>query len=264
MKMIVCTKQVPASESRIKVAASGKEADSDELTYVVNPYDEFGVEEAIRIRERLGAGEVTVISVGPSKAAEALRTSLAMGADKAILLSDPVFSGSDSLGIARILAAQIRTMEYDLIFFGKQAIDDDMGAVGIMVAELLSLPHVGMINKLEISADKKSAVAQRQIEGAHEIMELPLPAVFTCQKGLNEPRYPSLPGIMKAKSKPLAEIGNSQLKVNSSAIGEAGSRVRVMKMAPPPARSGGKILDGSPAEAAQKLAKLLREEAKVI
>ncbi|HXN06345.1 MAG TPA: electron transfer flavoprotein subunit beta/FixA family protein, partial [Nitrospiria bacterium] len=186
MKIIVCTKQVPASESRIKVAASGKEADSAELTYVVNPYDEFGVEEAIRIRERLGAGEVTVISVGTSKAAEALRTSLAMGADKAILLSDPVFIGSDSLGIARILAAQIKTMEYDLIFFGKQAIDDDMGAVGIMVAELLALPHVGMINKLEISTDKKSAVAQRQIEGAHEIMEVPLPAVFTCQKGLNE------------------------------------------------------------------------------
>ena len=264
MKLLVCIKQVPASESKIKVGKEGTEIDPSDLTYVVNPYDEFGVEEAIRIKEKLGSVEITVLSVGSARVVEALRTALAMGADRAVLLNDPLFSGSDSLGIARIIAAYCETTRYDLIFFGKQAIDDDMGAVGIMVADLLHLPHGAVVNKLEVSSDQKSIILQRQIEGAHEIMELALPAVVTCQKGLNEPRYPSLPGIMKAKSKPLAEMNHGSLKLDPNLLGSSAAGVKLMKLFPPKARTAGKMIEGPPAEAVKKLVQCLKTEAKAL
>lgn len=264
MNIIVCIKQVPSSETKPKIARDGMALDPSDISYAVNPYDEFGVEEALRIKERLGKGDITVISAGTSKAAEALRTSLAMGADRAILINDPVFAGSDSLGIAAILAAAIKTIPHDLIFFGKQAIDDDMGSVGIMVAELLRLPHVAVVNKLDISSDQKTAVVQRQIEGAHEIFETPLPAVLTCQKGLNEPRYPSLPGIMKAKSKPLAEMTNDTLKLDPKTVGWAGKKVRLIKLALPSQKRRGQVMEGTLPEAVKKLVQLLKEEAKAL
>ncbi|MHB8482152.1 MAG: electron transfer flavoprotein subunit beta/FixA family protein [Nitrospiria bacterium] len=264
MNILVCLKQVPSSENKIKPGKDPAEIDLSDLTYVINPYDEFGVEEAIRIKERLGSVEITVLSAGLPRAVEALRTALAMGADRAILLNDPAFSGSDSLGIAGIIAAYTQTTPYDLIFFGKQAIDDDMGAVGIMVAEFLHLPHAAVVNQLDIAPDQKSMIVRRQIEGAHEVMELLLPAVVTCQKGLNEPRYPSLPGIMKARSKPLVEINHGGLKLDSGAGGSLAARAKVTKLLPPKARTPGRILEGPPAEAVERLVQLLRKEAKVL
>ncbi|MBI1820935.1 MAG: electron transfer flavoprotein subunit beta/FixA family protein [Nitrospirae bacterium] len=259
MNILVCLKQVPSSESKIKVGKDPTGIDTSDLTYVVNPYDEYGVEEAIRIKERLGSVDITVLSVGPATAAETLRVALAMGVDRAVLLYDPLFSNSDSLGIARIIAAYVHMTPFDLIFFGKQAIDDDMGAVGIMVAELLRLPHGAVVNRLEISPDQKSMIAHRQIEGADEILEILLPAVITCQKGLNEPRYPSLPGIMKAKSKPLAEINHEGLKLDPKTVGLSAALVKIVKLFPPKTRTTGKIIEGPPAEAVKELVQHLSE-----
>jgi electron transfer flavoprotein beta subunit len=262
MNVIACIKQVPATEAKIKVDSSGKDIDRTNLSYVVNPYCEFGVEEALRIKERLGKGEVTVISLGPARVAEALRTCLAMGADKAIHLRDEAAEIGDALTTGLVLAAAIKRFSFDLILFGKQAVDDDQGAVGIQAAEHLGLPHVGVINKLEIDPEKRLAVANRQIEGGIEVVETRLPAVFTCQKGLNEPRYASLPGIMKAKQKPLEEMVLDSLGLDPETVGTAGAKVKLLKMAPPPARGGGRILEGPAPEAVRELVRLLREEAK--
>lgn len=264
MNLLVCIKQVPATEAQIRINASKKDIDRSDLAYIVNPYDEFGVEEALRIKERLGKGKVTVITIGPAKAVEALRNCLAMGADEAIHLKDDAFEGADSYATAVVLAAALSRIPYDIIFFGKQAVDDDNGAVGIQVAELLNLPHVAVVNKLEIDAENKRVVAHRQIEGGTEIVEAPLPAVFTCQKGLNEPRYASLPGIMKAKSKPFKEMSLADLGLKVEDVGKAGSKLHILSMEIPPKRKGGRIIEGEPPQAVKELVQLLREEAKVI
>lgn len=264
MNIVVCIKQVPATEAKIRVAPNGNDIDRTNLSYVVNPYCEFGVEEALRIKEKLGTGEVTVMSLGPPKVVEALRTCLAMGADKAVHLRDDSFEGGDSLTTALVLATALKMLTFDLLFFGKQAVDDDDGAVGIQVAELLGLPHVAVVNKLEMDAVRKTAVAHRQIEGGIEIVETPLPAVITCQKGLNEPRYASLPGIMKAKQKPLQELDLKALGLESNRVGAAGAKLKLVKLTPPPTRTGGKVLDGSPSQAVKDLVRLLQEEAKIL
>ena len=254
MNIIACIKQVPASDAVIKIRADEKAIDLAEMEkinaklYIVNPYDEFAVEEAVRTKEKFG-GEVTVIT---------------MGADKAIHLKDTAFEGADSYTTALVIAEAIKKLQYDVIFFGKQAIDDDLSAVGIYVAEFLGLPHVGLINKLEIDAANKKAVAQRPIEGGIEKIETTLPAVFTCQKGLNEPRYASLSGIMKAKSKPLQEINLSALGLKADDVGRAGAKIKAEKITFPPKRSGGKKIEGEPAQAAKELVRLLKEEAKVL
>mgnify|MGYP001572613713 CR=1 FL=1 len=267
MKIVVCVKQVPATESKLQIAAVGADIDRSSLSFVVNPYDEFAVEEALQIKERLGTGEVTVLSLRPSaaqKAEEALRTCLAMGADKAVLLSDPAFEGGDSFTTALVLAAALRRLSFDLLLFGKQAVDDEEGAVGIQVAELLGIPHVAVVNKLEISADARIAVAHRQIEGGLEVVEAPLPALITCQKGLNEPRYPSLPGIMKARQKPLDVWNGDMLGLAPEMIGAAGAKLKVVRLELPPPRPAGRIIPGDATTAVKELVRLLREEAKVI
>lgn len=264
MNIAVCIKQVPASESKVKPSADGKDIDRTGLTYVVNPYDEFGVEEALRIKERLKTGQVTIVTLGPDKAAEALRTCLAVGADQAIHIKDPALEGGDAYTTALALAAALKRNPYDIIFFGRQAIDDDNGAVGIHVAELMGLPHVAGINKLEIEAPAKKAVAHRQIEGAIEVVEVSLPAIFTCQKGLNEPRYASLPGIMKAKQKPLAVLTLADLGLDPKEVGSSGAKLVVEKIESPPVRSEGKIIEGEPAQAVAELVRVLREEIKVL
>ncbi|TAK00401.1 MAG: electron transfer flavoprotein subunit beta/FixA family protein [Candidatus Manganitrophaceae bacterium] len=264
MNIAVCIKQVPASESKVKPSADGKDIDRTGLTYVVNPYDEFGVEEALRIKERLKTGQVTIVTLGPDKAAEALRTCLAVGADQAIHIKDPALEGGDAYTTALALAAALKRSPYDILFFGRQAIDDDNGAVGIHVADLMGLPHVAGINKLEIDAPAKKAVAHRQIEGAIEVVEVSLPAIFTCQKGLNEPRYASLPGIMKAKQKPLAVLTLADLGLDPKEVGSSGAKLVVEKIESPPVRSEGKIIEGEPAQAVAELVRVLREEIKVL
>ena len=267
MKIAVCIKQVPATESKLTVLPDGTDIDRTGLTFIVNPYDEFAVEEALRIKERVGAGEVTVLSMRPhalQKPEEALRTCLAMGADRAVLLSDPSFEGGDGFSTAVALAAALRRLGSDLILFGKQAVDDDVAAVGIQVAEMLSMPHVAVVNKLEVHPASRMVVAHRQIEGAVEVVDAPLPAVITCQKGLNEPRYPSLPGIMKAKQKPLEVWNRDALGLAADEVGKAGARTRMIRVEAPPSRQAGRILSGDAATAVAELVRLLHEEAKLI
>jgi electron transfer flavoprotein beta subunit len=255
---------VPDTETQIKIAPDAKSIVTDDIKWVMNPYDEFGVEEALQLKEKFG-GEVTVVSVGPKRVTESIRTALAMGADKGILISDDAFEGSDSLATAKVLAAAIKDLEYDLIFTGQRGVDDDMGVVGAALAEFLGIPQLSLIIKAEVAEDGKSVKVHRPVEGQVLVIESSLPALITAQKGLNEPRYASLPGIMKAKKKPLEEKTLADLGLDSAEFGEAASKVKILEMTPPPAREAGKIIEGeTPQEKAAELARLLHEEAKVI
>lgn len=266
MNIIVCLKQVPDTETKVKVKQGDVKIDEEGVNFVVNPYDEFAVEEAIRIKERLKEGTVTIVSLGPQRAVEAIRTALAMGADRAVHLNDPAFLDGDSYATAKALHSVIKNMQYDLILCGKQAIDDDCASVAVMLAEMLNLPQATMINKLEISPDKKKATVNREVEGGTEVLEVPLPAVFTCQKGLNEPRYPSLPGIMKAKQKELKQLDLAASGLTQAEVGKEGSKIKIEEMYLPAARQAGKIVEveGEPADAVKQLVEFLTKEAKVI
>ena len=263
MNVIVCMKQVPDTETLIKIKSDGSGIVTDDIKYVMNPYCEFAVEEALRIKEKFG-GQAILVTMGSPKAVESLRTGLAMGADRSLHLNDPAFEGADGFATAKALAAAIQKEPFDLILCGKQAVDDDMAQVGPSLAELLDLPHVTLITKLEISPDQKKAKVEREVEGGKEVIEVSLPAVFTCQKGLNEPRYASLPGIMKAKKKEVKPFNLAALGLAADQVGAAGSKAKIMKYIPPPSRPPGKIISGEMIDAAKNLVKLLREEAKII
>ncbi|MDQ7782693.1 MAG: electron transfer flavoprotein subunit beta/FixA family protein [Desulfomonilaceae bacterium] len=259
MKSLVCLKQVPDTETQIKVKPDGTGIVTDGIKYVINPYDEFSVEEALRLKEKFKAGEVVILTVGPDRCTEAIRTALAMGADRGIHVNDESLNDADPYSIAQVLAAAASQEGYDLIFCGHRAIDDDFGEVGAMLAELLQLPQVTLVTKLEIADDTQSAVVERDVEGGKEVIEVPLPCVLTSQKGLNEPRYASLPGIMKAKKKKIDKKTAADLGITSE-----------RKLAPteytmPPERKAGKKYeDMEPAEAAKIVVEALRSEAKVI
>jgi len=264
MNILVCMKQVPDSEAQIRVKPDGTGIVDSDIKFVMNPYDEFGVEEALKLKEKFG-GTVTIVCLGPARAVEAIRTGLAMGVDKAVHLDDTAFEGGDAFSTAKALATAIKGMEYDLIFCGKQAIDDDLSTVGSALAEMLGIPQISVVTKVEVSEDVKKAKVHRQIVGGEEIIEVPLPAILTAQKGLNEPRYASLPGIMKAKKKEIKPIKVADLGLDPGSVGKAGAKTRMLKMSSPPHREAGKMIEGETAEeTAPKLAKLLREEAKVI
>lgn len=247
MKLAVCINHVPDTASKINIAADGKNIEKTSITFVLNPYDEFAVEECLRLKEKNG-GEVVAISLGTDAHKETLRKALAMGVDKAVLLKDG--SPRDSFSVARALADYLKEISPDVIFFGKQSVDADDAAVGPMVAEMLGLPSASVIVKLEISGT--TARAEREIEGGRETTEVRLPAVFTAQKGLNEPRYPSLKGIMAAKSKPIEE----------KTPGPAQPKTTVLAMRNPPSKKAGTIV-GTDASAVPELVRLLHEEAKV-
>jgi electron transfer flavoprotein beta subunit len=250
VRIAVCIKRVPDSETRVKIAPDGKSLDETGVKFVLNPYDEFAVEEALRRREQAGAGEVVVFSLGPAAAQETLRTALAMGADRGVLLQVDRMP-ADGLVVARALAAELQDGAFDLILFGKLAIDDYNHQVGPMVAELLGLPCVTSVSRLEIADGK--GVAEREIEGGIEVCEFPLPAVLTVDKGLNEPRYPALKGIMAAKKKPM------EIKPTPLGVGD----VEIVALTLPPERKEGKIVGEGPA-AVPELVRLLREEAKIL
>lgn len=256
MNIIACVKQVPDTETLIKVKPDGSGIDEAGIKWVMNPYDEFGVEEALKLKEKLG-GDVTIVSVGPARALETVRTALAMGADKGIHINDPALEGADAYNIAAALAAAIKGIPHDIIFCGQRAIDDDAGQVGSVLAELLGIPQVTFVTKLDVEGASIKVV--RPIEGAQLLIQSSLPCVVTAQKGLNEPRYASLPGIMKAKKKPVDVKDAAGLGITVA------PKAKIAKTLPPPARPPGKIICGEePAEKARELAKLLREEAKVI
>ncbi len=249
MKIAVCVKRVPDTESRIKIAGDGKSIDEAGVKFVLNPYDEFAVEAALQLKEQHG-GEVVVVALGTDASQETVRTALAMGADRGVLLKSNA-SSLDSLGAARLLAAELEAGEYDLLLFGKLAIDDYNHAVGPMVATLLNLPCVSSIAHLEISG--ASGTAEREIEGGVEVVEFSLPAVLTTDKGLNEPRYPALRGIMMAKKKPL--------EVKEVTVEPGG--LEIIELSVPAERTGGRIVGEGP-DAVPALIEALRNEAKVI
>jgi electron transfer flavoprotein beta subunit len=264
MDVIVCMKQVPDTETKIKINPEGSGIVIEGIKYVMNPYDEYAVEEALKIREKFG-GTVTIICLGPARATEAIRTALAMGADEGVHLNDPVFEGCDSFTSAKILAKVIKDMKYDLILTGKQAVDFDCSQVFGCLAELLDLPYTSVVVGLEISADGKTATAKRETEGGvEEIIQLTLPAVIAAQKGLNEPRYASLPGIMKAKKKVIKEINLTTLGMAAAEVGEAGSKLKTKNFRLPPERKAGKKIEGEPAEQVAEAVRMMHEEAKLV
>ena len=264
MDILVCMKQVPDTETKIVINPEGSGIVTDEIKYVINPYDEFAIEEALQIKEKWG-GTVTIVSMGPQRATEAIRAALAMGADKGVHLCDEAFEGADSYSTAKALAAAIKPLSCDIILGGKQAVDEDNAQVYAALAELLDFSHVSVVTKLDIADDGKSAVAEREVEaGAKEVIEVSLPAFIACQKGLNEPRYASLPGIMKAKKKPIDVIDLAGSGLSADEVGAKGAKLKTNKFALPPEKEAGKILEGEPEELAAQVVKLLREEAKVI
>ena len=264
MDILVCMKQVPDTETKIQINSDGTGIVTDGIKYVMNPYDEFGVEEALKIKEKAG-GTVTIVSMGPQRATEAIRTALEMGADKGVHLNDDAFEGADSYATAKALAAAIKPLSYDIIFAGKQAVDNDNAQVYAALAELLDIAHVSVVTKVDVSDDGKSLTVEREIEGgAKEVIQANLPALIAAQKGLNEPRYASLPGIMKAKKKPIDVVDLGKTGLSADEVGEKGAKVKISKYALPPEREAGKILEGEPEDMAAQVVKLLREEAKAI
>lgn len=264
MDIIVCMKQVPDTETKIKINPEGTGIVTEGIKYVMNPYDEYAVEEALKIKEKLG-GTVTIVCLGPDRATEAIRTALAMGADEAVHVNDPAFEGPDSFTTAKILAKVIGDMKHDLILAGKQAVDLDCSQVFGCLAELLDIPFISVVVGLEVSSDGKDATVKRETEGGvEEVIQTPLPAVIAAQKGLNEPRYASLPGIMKAKRKEIKKIDLAALGLDAAEVGEKGSKLKTKNYRLPPERKAGRKIEGEPAETAAEVAKLLREEAKLI
>lgn len=245
MKIAVCVKQVPDTETIIKIA-DDKSIDESGIKWIINPYDEYAVEESIRIKEKIPGTTFTVFSIGPDRVESSLRSCLALGADRAVHLNDPLFTGTENFLIATVLAEAIKKEGADLLLFGRQAIDDDGAMVAGMVAHILGLPFISEINKLEFP-DEKSARVSRLVEGSTEVWETELPAVFSCQKGLNEPRLPPLKAIMQAKKKTIETLSAADLGLDAEKLKEmSGMRKRTGLEFPPP-RPEGKVLDDSDA-----------------
>jgi electron transfer flavoprotein beta subunit len=263
VKIIVCVKQV--IDTGAVLTLKDGQVDTEGLPRVLNPYDEYAVEEAVRIREQAPEETtVTLISLGPDNFKDMLRKGLAMGADQAVHLLDSAFEGLDCLGVATALSKAIGTLEYDLILCGRQAVDDDMAQVGPAIAVLLGIPFVTVVTDLKISDDRQTTEVTRQIEGGSEIIEASLPLLITCQKGLNEPRLPSLKGIMAAKKKGITLLDAAAVGFDANAMGAAANRVRETALVLPPARKKGSLLEGTPQEACSQLVQTLRDETKVI
>jgi electron transfer flavoprotein beta subunit len=248
MKIIVCVNHVPDTETKVKVGPDGKTIDRSGVNFILNPYDEFAIEAALRLKESKG-GETVALTLGPDTHKETLRKALAMGIDRAILLEDD--SPRDSYSVAQALADELKQQKPDCVLFGKQSIDYYDEQIPGLVAELMGIPSVSVVVKMNVQDN--TIICEREIEGGHEVVETSFPVVLTTQKGLNDPRYPSLKGIMQAKTKPIEE----------RAAAAYPSKVEVMAMHKPPAKQPGKIV-GTDASAVPELVRLLHEEAKVI
>ena len=249
MKILVALKQVPDTETKIKVGPDGRSLDPADVKWITSPYDEYGLEEALRLKEAKGA-EVTAVSVGEEKAKDVLRNALALGADAAVLLKST--ETGDPLAVAKTLAAYAEGKGFELFLFGNKGFGSDNGAVGAMVAELLGLSQANLVTKLELS--EGTFRAEREGDGGTEVVEGSLPVVITAQRGLNEPRYASLKGIMAAKKKTIEEVDGPSVA----------PAMAVSALALPPARPEGRRLEGDAATQASALLGLLRDEAKVL
>src|SRR4026209_1821502 len=259
MKILVMIKQVPDTATQVKIGGDGRAIDTTGITWIVSPYDEFAVEEALRIKEKRGQGEVVVVSLGPERGKEALRSCLAMGADRAIHLKDAAWDAADTLMTARALAAVIKQEAPGLALFGRQAIDDDMGAVAAQVAELLGWPCASWIMEEAVDDRGRAVGVAGRTEGGREVCELPLPAVVPAQKGLNEPRYPTLKGIMGAKKKEIKDVKASDLGLAAEP-----PQLSTVTLEELPARPPGRVIQGDVQTAVKELVRSLREDAKAI
>jgi len=262
MKIIVCIKQVLDTSAIIQI--ENGQVVSPGSSRIINPYDEFAIEEAVRIKTKKPDTEITLLSLGPEGFKDTIKRGLAMGADKAVHLMDPRFEGLDSYAVTRILMRYIASVSYDLILCGKQAVDVDMAQTGPTLATFLGIPFVTVVTRIEFSDDFQNAKITRQVEGGSEIRELALPLLVTCQKGLNEPRLPSLKGIMAAKKKEVLTLSGDDLGIEEETLNFENNKMIQQNLCLPPERKKGIILEGSEEEICGNLVRLLREEEKII
>ncbi len=259
MKIIVLVKQVP-EVAEVKVNPETGTLIRDGVPSILNPFDELAVEEAIKLKEKY-EGEVTVITMGPPQAVDVLYKAMAMGADKAVHMTDRVFAGADTWVTALTLAEQIKKMEYDIVICGKQAIDGDTAQVGPEIAEILRIPQICYVRKLEIDENGKHVIAHRETDEGYDVVRAKMPVLITATKGLNEPRLPNIMGIMKAKKKPLEIVDAASLGTDEDRLGLKGSPTTVRKVFPPTKKAGGiKIEADDPKEAAKKLVEFLLQK----
>ncbi len=264
MKIAVCVKQVPDTEARLRVAGDGRWVDEENLPFVINESDEYALEEALQIAERT-VGEVVVLSIGPARVREALRKCLALGAHRAMHLSDEAFAGGDAMATGRALAAAIAREGFDLVLTGSQSDDVGSGSTGSIVAGHLGWPHAWLVMGVELEEGNSSAKVTREMEsGMNEVLRIQLPAVLEIQAGLNHPRYASLKGIMQAKKKEMAEVSAADLGLDGAAIGASGATVEILSVAFPESGEGARIIEGDASSAAQELVDRLQKEARVL
>ncbi|UCH22334.1 MAG: electron transfer flavoprotein subunit beta/FixA family protein [Deltaproteobacteria bacterium] len=257
MEILVCVKRVPdTAENEIEVKSDGTDIERDDLVYSVNEWDNYAVEEAIQIRDKIG-GSVTVVTVGDEESEEVVRREMAMGADKGVLLSDEAFDGSDGKGLATILKAEIEKGNYDLVLTGAMA-DDGAAQVGGMLAAMLDWPYASVVNTIEVLDDKKIKVG-REIEGGNQEMnEIDLPCVLSIQTGINEPRYVGIRGIRKVAAIEIPVHGAADLGISSESVGRGGAKVKRVDYFVPDLGEGAEILEGSMDEITEKLIELLK------
>lgn len=261
MDILVCVKHVPATDTRVKVDADGVHLDPSDVNFIINPFDEFAVEEALQWKEAGNAETVSAVSVGGEEVLKTLKHCLAMGADSAIHI-DTGDADLDPFATASLLAALVKEKNPSVVFAGKQAVGSDHGLVPGMMAELAGWPSASVVVKIERDGDK--VTCHCEVEGGEELVTFSLPGVISCQKGLNDPRYPSLKGIMKAKRKPVEAKTPGDLGLDMGNLSGAGAKSSVRSMSLPAQRAEGKLIEGEAAAQAQELVRLLREEAKVI
>jgi electron transfer flavoprotein beta subunit len=260
VNLVVCIKQVPSTETKIRINTRSHFVDTADIEWVINPYDEYALETALLTREKQG-GTVTAISLGPERAKLALRTALSMGADAAAHVADPGFDGLDALSLGRVLAAAVKKYPFDIVLCGKQAIDDDMAAVPTAIAHYLGVPHASVVPEVEASAGAAELVAHREVEGATEVVRVRVPCLLTIQKGKYVPRYPTLKLMMAAKKKEIPVLDSKALGIDPGTLSR---RVVALEDRLPPGRKAGRVLEGEPGQVVPELVRLLREEAKVI
>ncbi len=260
MKIAVCVKAVPDTETKIVISPDKLSISRDGVRYVSSPYDEFAVEEAVRLKEKYG-GEVVAFSLGGDEVTDVLRDALARGVDQAVHLKDELLEGVDSLTTSNVLACAIKDGGFDLVFCGQQGVGTDNSQVPSMLAELLNMPQATVVVKLGIDGEK--FIAEREIEGAHEIVEGKLPAVISAQKGMNEPRYPSIKGVMAARRKEIVVKDAESLGIKDQLL-QLKERLKLVEISLPPTRPQGKRIEGDASSQAKELVHLLHSEARVI
>ena len=264
MRIAVCIKQVPDTEARLRVRGDARWIEEEDLPFKINESDEYALEEALTLAEATG-GEVVVFSLGPERVKEALRKALALGAARAVHLSDEAFDGGDALATGKALATALAQEEIDLVLTGSQSDDVGYAGTGSVVAGHLGWPHAWLVMGVELEGDGASAKVTREMEsGMNEIFRVELPAVLEIQAGINHPRYASLKGIMQAKKKPIEAKSAADLGLDAGAVGAAGSRLEIVSVAFPESGEGAELIDAPPEEAAKLLVEKLQKEARVL